>query len=84
MSAPAIDFWRGADRGFWTTSGTEGLRLVVERRRIECESTQLSIADPAPWTVPVECFTSPSTDDLRTFLESRLKSIPEVLCVKTA
>ena len=85
MSAPAIQMWRGMDSGVWVTSDVEYLRLVIESPETEGEVTEFtSDAEAAPWTEPPEFVVAPSTNDLRSFLESRLKSIPDVTRVKVA
>ena len=85
MSALALCTAEAEERSFWVSSDTVYLRLVTERRTTEGEVTEFESGGVSPWSDTLSFSIALSTEnELRCFLESRLKSIPEVVRVKIA
>lgn len=84
MSAAAQGVWRAIDTGSWVDSEAGYLRLVVERRETKISAEFSSDLVATPWSEPEDFSVADTTNDLRSFFETQLKSVPEVTWVKIA
>lgn len=70
------------DHGRWVVSGA-GHVLPITNRRTRSDDVEVAV-ESAPWKALVSSKSTLSTFGLEAFLQSRLKSIPEVSHVKVA